>query len=34
VLTPATGLGDVLVDRLRLAGMRLTISLEGPGGAL
>jgi short subunit dehydrogenase-like uncharacterized protein len=34
VLTPATGLGDVLVDRLRQAGMRLTISLEGPGGAL
>jgi short subunit dehydrogenase-like uncharacterized protein len=34
VLTPATGLGDVLVDRLRRAGMRLTISLEGPGGAL
>jgi short subunit dehydrogenase-like uncharacterized protein len=34
VLTSATGLGDVLVERLRRAGMRLTISLEGPGGAL
>ena len=30
VLTPATGLGDVLVDRLRKAGMRLETSDQGP----
>jgi short subunit dehydrogenase-like uncharacterized protein len=29
VLTPATGLGDVLVDRLRQAGMRLETSDQG-----
>jgi hypothetical protein len=26
VLTPATGLGDALVDRLRAAGLELTVS--------
>jgi short subunit dehydrogenase-like uncharacterized protein len=30
VLTPATGLGDVLVERLRKAGMRLETSEQGP----
>ncbi|HXA83750.1 MAG TPA: saccharopine dehydrogenase NADP-binding domain-containing protein [Candidatus Dormibacteraeota bacterium] len=30
VLTPATGLGDVLVERLRKAGMRLETSEHGP----
>jgi short subunit dehydrogenase-like uncharacterized protein len=30
VLTPATGLGDVLVDRLRRAGMRLETSDQRP----
>jgi short subunit dehydrogenase-like uncharacterized protein len=30
VLTPATGLGDVLVGRLRKAGMRLETSEQGP----
>ena len=30
VLTPATGLGDVLVERLRNAGMRLETSEQGP----
>lgn len=30
VLTPATGLGDVLVERLRRAGMRLETSNQGP----
>lgn len=30
VLTPATGLGDVLVERLRKAGMCLETSEEGP----
>src|ERR1044071_1212828 len=30
VLTPATGLGDVLVERLRQAGMRLETSDPGP----
>ena len=30
VLTPATGLGDVLVERLRRAGMRLETSDQGP----
>lgn len=30
VLTPATGLGDVLVERLRRAGMRLETSDRGP----
>jgi short subunit dehydrogenase-like uncharacterized protein len=30
VLTPATGLGDVLVERLRRAGMRLQTSEQGP----
>jgi len=30
VLTPATGLGDVLVQRLRNAGMRLETSDQGP----
>jgi short subunit dehydrogenase-like uncharacterized protein len=30
VLTPATGLGDVLVERLRKTGMRLETSEQGP----
>ena len=30
VLTPATGLGDVLVERLRKAGMRLETTDQGP----
>jgi len=30
VLTPATGLGDILVDRLRHAGMRLETADHGP----
>ncbi len=30
ILTPATGLGDVLVERLRKAGMRLETSEQGP----
>ena len=30
ILTPATGLGDVLVKRLRNAGMRLETSDHGP----
>jgi short subunit dehydrogenase-like uncharacterized protein len=30
VLTPATGLGDVLVERLRRAGMRLETVDQGP----
>ncbi len=30
VLTPATGLGDVLVERLRRAGMRLETTEQGP----
>jgi short subunit dehydrogenase-like uncharacterized protein len=30
VLTPATGLGDVLVERLRQAGMRLETTDQGP----
>jgi short subunit dehydrogenase-like uncharacterized protein len=30
VLTPATGLGDILVDRLRKAGMRLETADQGP----
>jgi short subunit dehydrogenase-like uncharacterized protein len=30
VLTPATGLGDVLVDRLRRGGMRLETADQGP----
>ena len=31
VLTPATGLGQVLVDRLRAAGMTLTVEPYTPG---
>jgi short subunit dehydrogenase-like uncharacterized protein len=30
VLTPAAGLGDVLVERLRRAGMRLETNDQGP----
>ncbi len=27
ILTPATGLGDVLVERLRLAGMQIEVEM-------
>jgi short subunit dehydrogenase-like uncharacterized protein len=30
VLTPATAMGDVLVDRLRRAGMRVTVEPFAP----
>jgi short subunit dehydrogenase-like uncharacterized protein len=30
ILTPATGLGDVLVERLRLAGMQIEVEMMRP----